>query len=264
MSISDSMRSQFDNHVQQMYTKNLKGESQSATQKTGEDSVHDLSQALEDNKITGKELESLRKEYAKQGVSSDQFDKAISDIFGISTAKVKAAGSSDAVITLEMEDSGKSVNVNPKSENLEILTTNFNIMDNKTIYDFSHDPEINGGIHDGLGTPQNADQVKSLQKFLNDCKPQGKEKLDVDGLYGPLTMGRLKDVFADAVKNKDFKTVDKLILVIEAVNNKVNKPGKEVTDTQLQALYDAGSDFWGKNTKGKMTIGDIEILPNKK
>jgi hypothetical protein len=137
------------------------------------------------------------------------------------------------------------------------------VMDNATIYNYSKDPEITGAIHDSLGIPEKADPIMGLQKVLNDAKPPTKEKLDVDGLYGPLTMGRLKEVFTDAVKNKDFETVDKLMIIVEAVNNKINRPGQEGTDNELQALYDTGYAFWDKNTKGTLEMGPVEITPNK-
>jgi hypothetical protein len=264
MSINDSIRNQLDTHIQQMYSKGLKGEAQSKTQGTGEGAVKNLGQALEDNKITGKELETLRNEYAKQGVSGEDFDKAISDIFGVSSEKLKSAGSSDAVISLDLSESGGMVNVTTPNQKSSMMVGSIYTMTDETIYNYSKDPNVTSAIKDGLGTPKDADQVKSLQEFLNNAKPPAKEKLDTDGLYGPITNSRLKNVFAEALKNKDFATVDKLILVVEAINNKVNQPGGETLDNQLQALYDTGYEFWDKNSKVKMEIGPVTIThPDK-
>ncbi len=253
MSINDSLRSQLDNHVQQMYTKNLKGEKQSTTQTTAEGSVKDLSQALADNKITGKELEALKQEYAKQGISGEDVEKAISDVFKIPAEKLKSAGTSDAVISLEMEDSGKMVNTKDKDggQGLHMMTRNFSVMTDNDVNRLSKDSNINFAINAGLDLdPKNTSNVKELQKFLNNYQIDGKKgKLSEDGQFGPNTIDRLKDVIADALKHKDFKTIDKLLPVMEILTNNFFQ-----ADTELNAINDVAHEFWEKNTQYKVKV----------
>ena len=178
--------------------------------------------------------------------------------------KVQSTGDADTVFELEMSDDGKAVKVksDDNQQDLQVLTSTFNILDSNSIQKYSTDPGVIEATEADFGG-KGATSIKNMQNFLNEHKEAGQPNIAVDGRIGPETIRRMKDVMRQALVNNDVETVKKLVWTMEAMNGQINPTSSTQTnDEEMMSLTSAATDLDQRTSSTTMTVGPITVHPN--
>jgi hypothetical protein len=84
-----------------------------------------MEEALSDNKLTGTEIDNLKKDFESQGVSEEEFYSSLSSVTGVNTDKLKSANNSPVEFSFNIQNNKVSAIVEDKNEDgdSEVATT---------------------------------------------------------------------------------------------------------------------------------------------
>ncbi|MFN8578702.1 MAG: hypothetical protein U0354_17880 [Candidatus Sericytochromatia bacterium] len=233
-----------------------------------------LGQALSDNKLTGDEIKNLKKDFAAQGISEEDFYKSLSSVTGISSDKIKSADSSPVEFTFDINSKTNKVSAviqdNNEDGDGDVTTTkqggkeatvfstdtvtpenikfkdykknNFNEVsktDKKSDFDI-----VKGGVTtikpktvaDAISDDNSISPDKKIKDLQKSIGLTGK---DIDGKFGPKTLSALVDKYNQARNSEDKAEVERLGKLIDKLmpsfeGTAIGKSLKEVRGTDKE------------------------------